>query len=272
MNVKVLLLSMKPIRRWAGFALLALGVLAVVGGRAAAQAPARRYEPLDIQYGARIFAAQCAVCHGATGNLVAGVDLASGRLPRATTDGQLRNLITNGIPETAMPPFKFAASELGMIVAYVRNMRTFESGSSGPLGDAARGRAIFDGAGRCATCHRVHGNGPRLAPDLSEIGTIRSAAALEKALVDPSGNILPVNQSVRAVTRDGRKVTGRRLNEDTYTVQIMDEGERLMSFDKTTLKDYEVIASSSMPSYKDTLSAQDMADVVAYLLSLKGLN
>lgn len=257
--------------RTAGWIVLTVGVLAVVGGRSAAQVPARRYEPLDIQFGARIYAKQCAVCHGATGDQIAGVDLRSGKLPRAGTDNLLRNIITSGIPGTAMPPFKFDASELTMIVAYVRNMRTFEDGGVA-TGDAARGRAIFESKGRCDTCHRVNGKGPRLAPDLSDIGTQRSAAALQKTLVDPSGNILPMNRSVRAVTREGRAVTGRRLNEDTYTVQVIDEGERLLSLDKTSLREYEVIKSSSMPSYKGTLDDQELADVLAYLLSLKGVN
>jgi hypothetical protein len=81
-----------------------------------------------------------------------------------------------------------------------------------------------------------------------------------------------MNRSVRAVTRDGRQITGRRLNEDTHTVQLIDEGERLVSLDKANLREYEIIKSSSMPSYKDTLSVQDMSDVLTYLLSLKGLN
>src|SRR5581483_6758868 len=108
------------------------------------------------------------VCHGATGDLVAGVDLKSGRLPRAATDAQLRALVTNGIPGTAMPAFKFDPSELTMIVAYVRNMRAFE-GQSVSLGDAERGRTIFEGSGGCTRCHRVNGKGPRVAPDLSDI-------------------------------------------------------------------------------------------------------
>lgn len=257
--------------RRAGWMTLALGVLALVGGRAAAQAPAGQYAPLDIQYGARIFASQCAVCHGATGDQIAGVDLRSGRLRRAPTDNLLRNIITNGIPGTAMSAFTFDASELTMIVAYVRNIRTAEDAGV-PNGDPAGGRAIFEGKGRCDTCHRVHGKGPRLAPDLSDIGTVRSAAALQKTLLDPGGNILPMNRSVRAVTREGRVITGRRLNEDTYTVQVIDEGERLMSLDKTSLREYEVIKSSSMPSYQDALDPQELADVLAYLLSLKGVN
>jgi mono/diheme cytochrome c family protein len=83
--------------------------------------------------------------------------------------------------------------------------------------------------------------------------------------------MLPFNRSVRAVTKDGKVITGRRLNEDTYAVQLIDPGERLVSVDKTDLKEYSVIKTSSMPSYRNTLNAQELADVVAYLLTLNGV-
>jgi hypothetical protein len=76
---------------------------------------------------------------------------------------------------------------------------------------------------------------------------------------------------VRAVTRDGKVVTGRRLNEDTYSVQLIDDQERLVSLDKANLREYTVLTTSTMPSYKDKISEQEMADVIVYLLTLKGL-
>jgi putative heme-binding domain-containing protein len=169
-----------------------------------------------------------------------------------------------------MPAFKLDASELTMLVAYVRRMRDVDA-NSGQVGDPSHGRDVFTGSGACATCHRVNGKGPRVAPDLSEIGTLRGADALQRTLVAPNTTIQPVNRSVRAVTSDGKTVTGRRLNEDTFTVQLIDEQERLVSLTKADLRQYAVIMSSSMPSYKDKLSSQDLADVVAYLLSLKGV-
>jgi putative heme-binding domain-containing protein len=250
-------------------ALLWLGALLLASGPVWAQG-AGPYAPADIQYGARVFAAQCAVCHGATGDMVAGVDLRSGRFRRATSDAELTALITTGIPGTAMPAFKFSAAELTGIVAYIRNMRDFTAGSVA-VGDAARGQALFEGRGRCTTCHRVNGRGPRLAPDLSDIGAIRTAASLQRSILEPSASIQPMNRSVRAVTRDGKVVAGRRLNEDTYTVQLLDEQERLVSLDKADLREYSVVPTSSMPPYKETLSASEVADVVAYLLTLKGL-
>lgn len=224
----------------------------------------------DIQVGARVFAAQCVVCHGATGNLVAGVDLRSGRFNRASNDFELIEIISNGIKGTAMAGFSFTPAELTGIVTYLRNMRDFNAAAVAQ-GNPVRGQTIFEGSGRCATCHRVNGKGPRLAPDLSNVGAVRTAAALERAVVDPSSTIQFENRSVRAVTQDGRTVTGRRLNEDTYTVQLIDEQERLVSLTKADLHEYTVITKPSMPAYKGTLSTQDVSDIVAYLLTLKGL-
>ena len=155
-------------------------------------------------------------------------------------------------------------------MAYLRNMRDFNAAEV-TTGDPVRGRALFDGRARCASCHRVNGKGPRVAPDLSDIGANRTADTLRRTILDPNRSMQPVNRSVRAVTRDGKVVTGRRLNEDTYTVQLIDEGERLMSLMKDDLREYTVVQTSSMPAYKDTLTPSDVADLLAYLLSLKGL-
>jgi len=76
--------------------------------------------------------------------------------------------------------------------------------------------------------------------------------------------------AVRAVTRDGKVINGRRLNEDTYTVQLIDDRERLMSLNKSELREYTISTVSPMPSFKGTLTDEEIADVVAYLLSLKG--
>ena len=95
---------------------------------------------------------------------------------------------------------------------------------------------------------------------------------LADTLVDPTGAMLPINRPVRIVTRDGTLITGRRLNEDTYTVQIMSDDERLRSLDKDDLREYTVLTTSSMPSYEETLTEQERADVLAYLLTLRGIN
>ena len=246
----------------------------IVAGWLAACVPAsliaQTYAPADIAYGAKLYAEQCTVCHGATGDVVAGVDLRANRFKRSSTDNDLRTVIATGVAGTGMPPFKFEPPELTAILAYLRNMRGVDS-KTALIGDPTRGRAVFEGKGGCARCHRVNGNGPRVAPDLSDIGAVRTADALQRVLVDPDAEVRFANRSVRAVTKDGKVITGRRLNEDTYTVQVIDEQERLVSLVKDNLREYGLVRRTSMPGYRDKLTANELADVLAYLLSLKGL-
>ena len=96
--------------------------------------------------------------------------------------------------------------------------------------------AVYEGKGQCATCHRVNGVGSRVAPDLSDIGSARQAAALHRSLIEPTKGMWPINRPVRIVTRDGRTISGRRLNEDTFTIQLIDANERLVAIDKSEIK------------------------------------
>jgi mono/diheme cytochrome c family protein len=60
------------------------------------------------------------------------------------------------------------------------------------------------------------------------------------------------------------------LNEDTFTVQLIDDQERLVSLEKSELREFEAARDSEMPSFAGKLSAEELADLLAYLLSLKG--
>ena len=226
------------------------------------------YAPADIAYGSRLYDAQCTTCHGANGDGVGGVDLRTGKLRTAVTDQDLVRVITNGIQGTGMLAFKLDTAEMTGVVAYLRNMNSFDRGSMKP-GDAARGRIAFEGRGGCQRCHRVGAQGALVAPDLSDIGAIRSAASLQRSLTDPSSQMMPINRPVRAVTRDGTVINGRRLNEDTYTVQLLDDQERLVALTKADLREYTILTTSPMPAQKN-MTPDELADLVAYLLSLKG--
>ena len=248
-------------------AALAIGSAA----RPAAQAAAHpgEYAPADIAYGSRLYDAQCTTCHGANGDGVGGVDLKSGKFRNAATDQDLARVITTGIPGTGMQAFKLDPSEITGIVAYLRNMNSFDRGAV-KAGDASRGRALVEGKGGCVHCHRVGAQGSRIAPDLSDVGATRSAGSLLRSLMDPTSQMMPINRPVRAVTRDGKVINGRRLNEDTYSVQLIDDQERLVSLVKADLREFTILTVSPMPSYRERLSQDEIADVVAYLLSLKG--
>jgi putative heme-binding domain-containing protein len=225
------------------------------------------YAPADIAYGASLYDAQCTTCHGAGGDGVGGVNLRSGRFRNATTDQDLTRIVTTGIQGTAMPAFRLDAAEVAGIIAYLRNMNAVDRGSLVP-GDAARGKTIY-ASQNCARCHRIAASGSYVAPDLTDIGAVRSAASLVRSLTDPNSQMFPINRPIRVVTRDGTIVNGRRLNEDTYTVQLIDDHERLLSFTKSDLREMTVQTTSPMPAYR-SLSQAEISDLVAYLLSLKG--
>lgn len=135
-------------------------------------------------------------------------------------------------------------------------------------GDPANGRTIFEGKGACTNCHRIKGNGSRFGPDLSEVGG-RTPEQLETSILDPDAEIAPANRIVRVVLKNGTTTVGRLLNEDTFSLQMIDTTERLLSFQKADLREYAFETRSPMPSFRDKLTAQEVADVVAYLSTLK---
>jgi len=240
-----------------------------VNGRAQERAP--EYFPADIKFGVQIYRAQCSACHGENGDQILGVNFRAGIFKRVISDRDLSATITNGVAGTAMQPFNFGASELTGIISFIRNMASFDSRNV-KLGEKDRGKALFEGEGKCSSCHAVNGKGPRtVAPDLGDIGSLRTADLIHRTLLDPEGSMLPNIRSVRAVTKERKTITGRRLNEDTYTVQLIDEQGHLVSLAKADLREYVVLKTSSMPSFKDKLSEEQLTDLEAYLLSLNGV-
>ena len=140
-----------------------------------------------------------------------------------------------------------------------------------PLSEAEIAKATgLIKANGCLSCHRVDNMGSYVGPDLSDIGASRSAADIQAALVSPSKDVRPENRSVRLVTKDGKTVTGRILNQDGFSVQIIDSSSQLRSFQKASLREFTIVTANPMPSYADKMSAQDLTDLVHYLSSLKG--
>ena len=242
---------------------------ALAGRPGVAQTQDHQYSATEIQAGSRLYATQCQQCHGQMGDQISGINLRRGQFRRAASDDDIKRIVTTGITESGMPPFKFQPAELDSIIAFIR--AGFDPGGTAvKIGDAQRGRGVYEGKGQCATCHRVNGVGSRTAPDLSDIGSARQAAALHRSLIEPTKGMWPINRPVRIVTRDGRTISGRRLNEDTFTIQMIDANERLVAIDKSEIKEYEKAAASTMPSVAGKLSGDEIADLIAYLLSLKG--
>jgi len=244
--------------------MLRFSLFVVLAGALCAQP---NYRPEDVRAGAQLFSTNCMNCHGPDGEAISGVDLMHGKFRHASTDGELVGIITKGIAGTAMPPASLSDAQAQNIVAYLRS-RAASGGVD--VAAAMRGRTVFEGKGGCLSCHRVQGRGSFSAPDLSNIGSLRKPAELEKSVVEPAAEILDENRTVRAAANDGTTVTGKLLAYDTFGVQIIDAKGRMISLDKSNLRELTFL-SSPMPSYRGKLNPSELSDVVAYLVSLKGI-
>jgi putative heme-binding domain-containing protein len=135
-------------------------------------------------------------------------------------------------------------------------------------GDASRGRALVESS-RCFDCHRIRDRGSRLGPNLSDIGGRRTPDRLRQALVAPDEEVTPENRFVRLVTKHGDTITGRLLNQDAFSVQLITPKEELKTYLRAALREFAIVDKGLMPSVQGKLTDQQIADIVAYLASLK---
>lgn len=228
--------------------------------------------PVDVRMGQRMFRAECGRCHGrdGKGNDETGApDLTTGTFASATSDEALFEVVRDGVPGTTMVGISWAPEQtIWQVVAYVDSL-SIDPGDYDLPGSVAAGRAIFAGAGDCARCHMVDGVGGRLGPDLSSVANRRTPDELEQDLLAPDEDVEPRWWTMRITRADGSVVEGLRMNEDTFSLRIMDEQENLWHFSKHEIRSSQRIERSTMPSVRDTLTPSEVDDLVAYLFSLR---
>lgn len=128
-----------------------------------------------------------------------------------------------------------AACALAVTTAQAGRLRP-EGATVSQSGDAARGKTLVESSG-CFDCHRIGDRGSRLGPNLSDIGSRRTADRLLQALMAPDDEVLPENRFVRLVTREGTTITGKLLNQDAISVQLINPKEELKSYLRAGLRD-----------------------------------
>jgi len=226
--------------------------------------------PADLKQGQQLFMGQCARCHGPKGEGGRGAVLAQPKLRHAPDDQALFLVIRDGIKGTEMPAgYAVDTLETWQLAAYIRSLGRMAPESV--PGDAKRGQELYRSKGRCSQCHIISGQGGSLGPELTEIAARRSAAHLRAAVLEPASTLPEGFLEVRLTTKDGRGVTGVRLNEDTFSIQVIDLSGGLHSFLKSDLKELQRdTGKSPMPSFRGVLSASEVDDLVAYLYTLRG--
>ena len=246
--------------RAAGVALLLLCAVALQG-----------QTEVDLADGKATFRSNCAFCHGLTGGGGRGPALSAGRFLHGSADDDIKNVIKSGVPGTTMPAFEFEKDELDRLVAYVRTLSAAsgKTAGAGPVaGDVTKGRQVYERSG-CAGCHRVGAEGSVFGPELTRIGAGRSAEYIRESIVNPSADIPEEYAGVTVITRDGKRITGVRVNEDTFSVQLRDASQNFRMFQKDEVQQVIREAKSLMPAYS-SLSHDDLQNLLAYLDSLRG--
>jgi putative heme-binding domain-containing protein len=224
----------------------------------------------DLTRGEKLFKAQCSRCHGTKGEGGLGAVLAQPRLRHGTDDESLFTTIRKGVKDTEMPPADTMTSrEIWQIAGYVRSLGHIPDQTV--RGDAKHGEVLYRSKGTCNKCHVVAGEGGSLGPELSEIGARRGADQLRKTLLDPESTLPEGFLQLGLTTKDGHQITGIRINEDTFTIQVRDLSGRPYSFIKADLNELQrQTGRTPMPGFRQTLSTEELDDLVAYLVSLRG--
>ena len=227
-------------------------------------------QPKAIERGDYVYKKRCSSCHGFDARGYRAPDLTAGPYSRGTSDAQLFQVITRGIPRTEMPAAAMDEDDAWALIAYMRTL-IVPSAQLDVRGNADAGERIYWGKGNCGSCHMVNGKGGRLGPDLSRIGSARSPMALEREIRKPVEYISPGYEPVTVVTHDGRRIKGLRKNEDSYSIQMMDTNERLLTFLKTEVREVIDEQGSLMPDYgPEKLTGSELDDMLAYLRTLRG--
>ena len=252
--------------------LLALGSLLVSGlliaAKPAQAPPAKDAPPADAQAGKHLFERHCAVCHGIEGKGGRGPALNRAKLPHAPDDSALQAVIAGGIPPNMPEGWFLTDDDVVNLAAFVRSLSKIPSD---PVpGDPVRGAAVYARSG-CSGCHIRDGAGTGYGPDLTAIADRRSPAFLQKAVSKPA-SVLPEDfLLVKVITTSGETMEGIRANEDSFTIQIKDPAGRFHSWRKEELKELNKRRGESpMPPFEGILSAADLQDLVAFLVSQRG--
>jgi cytochrome c oxidase cbb3-type subunit III len=226
-------------------------------------------EPVgDPALGQKRFESQCALCHGQDGSGGRGPNLRRPKLDHAPDDAALRKVISQGIQPEMPGAWQLSVHEVASVAAYVRQIGSLPA--EPVVGNPAHGEQVYKSKG-CANCHMIAGAGSGYGPELSDIGARRSVAFLRESIVSPEASVPDRFLMIEAVTSDGATVRGLRVNEDTFTIQIRNAKGQYSSFRKSDLKELRKLSGKSpMPTYKGSLTQDDLTDLTAYLAGLRG--
>jgi putative membrane-bound dehydrogenase-like protein len=136
--------------------------------------------------------------------------------------------------------------------------------------DLKRGEEIFFGRGTCFACHQVKGRGFVVGPDLVAINKRHDADYVIQSILEPDVYIVEGFQQTSLELKDGRKLFGMIQEETAQQLKIVLPTGEVIEASVDDVQKRDDAEHSGMPaSFAYTLSAQDVADMTAWIMGLK---
>jgi len=240
-------------------------------------APAAQ-NPDALAEGQALFRGLCSGCHGGAARGGKGPDLTDNRWIHGGTDDDIARVIQNGVPKTTMKKLgdSLKQDQIRKLIAYIHSLARSPGESTWKpymTGDPQAGRKLFfdpKSKVQCAKCHSVDGEGGRIGPALDRIASRRAPEFLMESIVQPSKDIAPEFEAVVVATKEGRVITGLRVNETNFSIQLHEENGLFHSFLKRDLEEVKVMKKSLMPeNIAELLTVKELHDLFAYLMTLE---
>jgi cytochrome c oxidase cbb3-type subunit 3 len=223
--------------------------------------------------GAKLFSSNCAFCHGAKATGAEGPDLVRSALVLHDEKGELiGQVVSKGRPDRGMPAFPSLTQDQIYDIAEFLHMRVYESANRGTYkvqnvvtGNAQAGKAFFDGAGKCNTCHSPTG-------DLAHVAGKYQPADLQAAFLYPGAveRSAETKLPVTVTLPSGESISGTLDRVDDFNVSLYDANGEYHSWPRTP--EFKVKIKDPLEAHRELLAKYtdaDMHNILAYLVTLK---
>src|SRR5262245_9521256 len=234
-------------------------------------------EQAALAEGQALFRGLCSGCHGGAGRGGKGPDLTDNRWIHGDKDADIARVIREGVPKTTMKKLpELKDDQVNKLIVYIRSLARApgdETWKPYIKGDAVAGRKIFfdeKSKAQCSKCHTINGEGGGVGPPLDRIASRRSGEYIMESILLPSKDIDPDYEAVQVMTNKGTVITGLRVNESNFAIQLREENGRFHSFLKSELESVVVLKKSLMPdNMAELLTVKELHDLFAFLMTLE---
>lgn len=157
---------------------------------------------------------------------------------------------------------------VGMSMTYDQQQKLLAAAAKN--GNASRGRQIYLRPTLvCTTCHQVNGQGGKLGPDLSTIGTFMTPSSILESLTNPNSAIKQGYETVIITRKDGTVVSGTLDRKTDKEALVRVPSGDIVSVPNSEIDKFDITAISLMPpGLTSSLREDELADLMKYLMNL----